>query len=318
MSAVRRTAALAAAALLLSVGLVAVESPASAALPGTITGVVTRANGMPLADAMVGIWTPGEEAYEDFVDTDSTGTFTFSFVPPDDYLVYVYGTSTEPGIYWPDAPTEHTATLVPLTLGGSATANFTLTKGATISGRLINGQGAGVGGADVETYLQYGACASCWELVGDGPWTGAKGYWTARNLNPGTYRIGFAHSDYLHRYFTGSTSFADATTITVTAGQTRSGVNVTIRKGVLAVHGTGSVAGLRKVGRTLAATAPTSTPRAVTTYRWLRAGKPITGATYRTYRVRSADKGKRVSVRVTLRRNGYVTVVRTIQAGRIL
>jgi hypothetical protein len=46
-------------------------------------------------------------------------------------------------------------------------------------------------------------------------------------------------------------------------------------------------------------------------YRWLRNGVPISGARYSTYKVRSADKGPKLTVRVTGSRFGYTTVSRT-------
>jgi hypothetical protein len=55
--------------------------------------------------------------------------------------------------------------------------------------------------------------------------------------------------------------------------------------------------GRAKVGRTLTCVAPStvSKPR----YRWLRAGRPIAGATRRTLKLRRSDAGRRVSCRVT-------------------
>ncbi|KAA1378583.1 DUF3152 domain-containing protein [Aeromicrobium fastidiosum] len=47
------------------------------------------------------------------------------------------------------------------------------------------------------------------------------------------------------------------------------------------------------------------------TYRWLRDGRPVSGATGRTYRVRSADVGAEMTFSATARRAGYATVVAT-------
>ncbi|MDR0481818.1 MAG: hypothetical protein LBH13_01440 [Cellulomonadaceae bacterium] len=57
-------------------------------------------------------------------------------------------------------------------------------------------------------------------------------------------------------------------------------------------------------------------------YQWLRNGRAIRGATGQTYRLRNADRGRRISVRVTATRNGYTTVRRTsgaavVRAGQI-
>lgn len=49
-------------------------------------------------------------------------------------------------------------------------------------------------------------------------------------------------------------------------------------------------------------------------YRWLRDGKPITGATGRHYRIRSADVGRRVTFRVKAKRAGFSTVTAVSKA----
>ena len=45
-------------------------------------------------------------------------------------------------------------------------------------------------------------------------------------------------------------------------------------------------------------------------YRWYRNGKPIAGATKKSYKVKKADAGKRLRVKVTARKTGYTTVVK--------
>jgi hypothetical protein len=46
-------------------------------------------------------------------------------------------------------------------------------------------------------------------------------------------------------------------------------------------------------------------------YQWLRNGVAVSGATYSTYVVNKADRGRRLSVRVTGSKAGYTTVSRT-------
>ena len=55
--------------------------------------------------------------------------------------------------------------------------------------------------------------------------------------------------------------------------------------------------GRAKVGRTLTCVAPSSISKPH--YRWLRAGRPIKGATQRTLKLRKSDAGRRISCRVT-------------------
>ncbi|MGM9382959.1 hypothetical protein [Streptomyces antibioticus] len=67
-----------------------------------------------------------------------------------------------------------------------------------------------------------------------------------------------------------------------------------------------SVSGTAKVGRKLTANHGTWTPSATSyTYRWLRDGKAITGATRSTYVLAKADKGKKITVKVTARRTAW-------------
>ena len=73
---------------------------------------------------------------------------------------------------------------------------------------------------------------------------------------------------------------------------------------------TGKVA----VGQVLTAKAGTWTIGTKLTYQWLRAGKPIAGATKPTYKLAALDKKKAVSVRVTGSLFGYNLVVKTSSA----
>lgn len=70
--------------------------------------------------------------------------------------------------------------------------------------------------------------------------------------------------------------------------------------------------GTVRVGSRLTAVAPRySVTKVRTTYRWLRDGRPIAGATGKSYRVTAKDRGARISVRATGSRTGYTKVVTT-------
>lgn len=63
-----------------------------------------------------------------------------------------------------------------------------------------------------------------------------------------------------------------------------------------------SIVGTPLVGKILTAATGTVTPSTATvSYRWLRSGVPITGATARRYQLRPADVGHRVAAQITLR-----------------
>ncbi len=76
--------------------------------------------------------------------------------------------------------------------------------------------------------------------------------------------------------------------------------------------------GVAKKGRRLMAVLGSWAPgpEGTTTYQWLRNGKVIRGATGATYRLKAKDRGRRISVRVTVSRPGYASVVATSPARR--
>ena len=68
------------------------------------------------------------------------------------------------------------------------------------------------------------------------------------------------------------------------------------------------VQGRARVGRTLTARPGSWLPAtSQSRYRWMRGGRPIAGASGRRYRLRSADRGKRVAVNVTAKGFGYLS-----------
>ena len=69
------------------------------------------------------------------------------------------------------------------------------------------------------------------------------------------------------------------------------------------------ILGKAKVGSQLSVSAVKSSPSATgITYQWLRNGKTISGKTAATYKLVSADFNKNISVRITLRKTGYLSV----------
>ena len=78
------------------------------------------------------------------------------------------------------------------------------------------------------------------------------------------------------------------------------------------------VKGQAKVGATLSVTPGTWSPSAVSiSYRWLRSGKFIPGATKRTYKVGALDRGKTLTVQVTVTKVGLLGNVVTTSGIRV-
>lgn len=78
---------------------------------------------------------------------------------------------------------------------------------------------------------------------------------------------------------------------------------------------TPTIGGTRRVGYLLTAYPGAWKPSGITfSYQWLRNGVAISGATGKTYRLRSVDRGDRIRVRVTGRKAGYYTKTATSAA----
>ncbi len=84
--------------------------------------------------------------------------------------------------------------------------------------------------------------------------------------------------------------------------------------GLPLVSATPTIAGTVKAGNVLTVQRGTWTWGTAFTYRWLRNGVVISDAYASTYKVRTADKGTKLTVRVTGSRFGYTTVSRTSAA----
>jgi len=87
----------------------------------------------------------------------------------------------------------------------------------------------------------------------------------------------------------------------------------TVQLGVLKNVKT-SISGVAKVGRMLNSTPVIFDKQATVSYQWLRNGDPILDATRNTYFAGVSDKGSSISLRVTVSKPGYETVVKTSSA----
>ena len=119
-----------------------------------------------------------------------------------------------------------------------------------------------------------------------------------------TYRL--VSADAGHTITVKVTAFADGYE---TASATSAGSAISK---LLTTTPTPKISGTAKKGKTLKATIGTWAPGTVTkSYRWYRDGSAISGATTTKYKVRSADKGHRLTLKVTGTKSGYFTVVKT-------
>ena len=113
---------------------------------------------------------------------------------------------------------------------------------------------------------------------------------------------------YTLRFLTGSLLTGD------TSRTVESAKFTVVAKGTkkLTSTSTPTVSGTKKVGKTLKASVKAWQPATVALkYQWLRDGKAISKATSSSYTLTKADAGKKVSVKVTGSKSGYVTVSKT-------
>ncbi|MGO4255238.1 Ig-like domain-containing protein [Marmoricola sp. RAF53] len=117
----------------------------------------------------------------------------------------------------------------------------------------------------------------------------------------------------------GASISCDLTSTKAPNAVTRSSAAVTIAAGAAPVARVKPVVlGKLKVGKLLTCGKGTWSPAATSyKYQWLRNGKPLAGRTKSTYKTVKADKGKKISCRVTTVKAGYLTGSATSAAKKI-
>jgi hypothetical protein len=97
-------------------------------------------------------------------------------------------------------------------------------------------------------------------------------------------------------------------------GKSAASGKITVSLKSLKKSSTPKVSGAAKVGKTLKAKPGSWSPKPKFSYQWLRNGKKIKGATKSSYQLVSADKGKKISVKVKGAKAGYKAVTKTSKA----
>lgn len=122
--------------------------------------------------------------------------------------------------------------------------------------------------------------------------------------------------------YTKAVTFKKATTVsyraTDKAGNTSVAKSVSVKLGVIKTAKKSKITGKTKVGATLKVAKGTYKPKSVkVTYKWLRNGKAIVGATQSKYTATKKDQGKKLSVRLKVTKAGYKTLTLTKKTGTI-
>lgn len=137
--------------------------------------------------------------------------------------------------------------------------------------------------------------------AGDDPITGATG----RNYIPDSFDVGWEISVEV----IGSKSGYASTTL--------ASDSVLIKRPVITLSSVPTITGATKAGSTLTAKPGAWSAGVTFSYQWYRNGAKIAGATKVTYKLASADKGKKITVAVTGKKAGCLNVVKTSAAKTI-
>lgn len=269
------------------------------------TGVLNgKISGAPAADVVVAAYDAAGELAQQ-VDLESDGSYSF-VLRPGSYRVHAIYVGT--GNYtsrWvssgPAAVVPSGAKVVPVSLDGTTTApEVRLGPGGIVGGTVVDPTGAPVPDVDV-TALS--AVTDEREVIAQAQ-TDKLGKYTLRGLPAGRYwlRMKYSSDGFLTRSI--SVSVQEGETSTTNASL----IEANFRKTYNAY-----ITGTKVVGKTLTSTATAwlagsyPTTRATMSVQWKRNGVAIPGATNWTYKLTSADKGKRISVTATAVRYGYKT-----------
>jgi len=89
--------------------------------------------------------------------------------------------------------------------------------------------------------------------------------------------------------------------------------SATVAKGTFTA-GTVTITGTKSVGKILTAAVSGCSPTPTYTYKWMRSGVAISGATKKTYTLTPSDRGKKITVMVTAAATGYTSLSKTSAA----
>jgi uncharacterized surface anchored protein len=192
-------------------------------LGGTISGIVTDAEGNPIEGAWAQAYANDGSGWG-YAETDADGSYKIVGLASSEYRVEVWadGYLHE---YYDGAYQTGDATFVGVTEGQDTLGiDFSLAVGGTISGVVTDSSGNPIEGASVQT--------SSYNVEGWGfAETGADGSYKIAGLASGEYRVEIWADGYVHEYYDGVRMWGDATLVPVVEGQDTANVDFTLDLG---------------------------------------------------------------------------------------
>ncbi|MCH7653056.1 MAG: carboxypeptidase regulatory-like domain-containing protein, partial [Chloroflexi bacterium] len=193
---------------------------------GTISGTVTNGSGDPVANA--DIWANSFDCCGgNGTRTKSDGTYKISGLAPGNYRVQVYVSDQNlAGEFYNNKADWDSADAVVVTSGQTTSSvDFVLASGGSISGTILDSNTDPIANADV--------WVSSFDNSGGFGWgrTYSDGTYTISGLLPGTYRVEVSAEGKIHTLYDGTSSWEDATAVTVLSDQTTLNIDFTLGNG---------------------------------------------------------------------------------------
>lgn len=189
---------------------------------GSISGTVTGPNGAVPSDVCVEAYN-SDDSVDQGTDTDETGAYTVNNLPTGSYYLYFSDCGGQGliGAYYGGTTDESGSTQVTVTAGSVTSGkNIQLSRGASISGTISSASGAVLDNACADVYN---------DDVDQTGYVDESGHYDVQGLLAGTYRVEFYQDcDASHPttlWYNGSSTEAGSQTITLTAGQQKTGIN---------------------------------------------------------------------------------------------
>ncbi len=205
---------------------------AQLATGGKITGRVTNSNGTPIANVSVYVNTSvGPGGPYGSAITGADGTYTISGLASGDYRVQFTAPMGSDLVneYYRDTTNYSAATPVTVTAGRTTSAiDAQLATGGRITGRVTDTNGAPIANASVSASPAGAVSGGFGSAM-----TGTDGTYTISGLPAGSYQVRFAPmgSDLISEYYRDTTNYSAATPVTVTAGNTTTGIDADLAPG---------------------------------------------------------------------------------------
>jgi 5-hydroxyisourate hydrolase-like protein (transthyretin family) len=210
--------------------LAALSSPAQAAAPGRIAGVVEAAGGGPVAGIHVAAiqWQSDISQWVevDSDDTDATGRYMVGKLPPGTYRVRFYDpTGAYATEFYNDKAVAEDADPIGVTEGKEELASADLGGAAHVVGKVTGSDGAGIPAAEVTAYVkQDGAWIEFQSVV-----AGADGTYDLGGLPGGEYTLGFHDpASGVTEYWNNQATLAEAHSLTVMNAGRSDGIDASL------------------------------------------------------------------------------------------